>query len=144
MEADAVWHGAGDTAEACRLLEKAVRIYPASQEARERLAELYIRGERFLEGRSQYEQLRHPPEWPLITYLAAIAAYRLARFDQAGTLARLFVRTAGRIPELALARTHARKLAHSCKTLASRPRDPHGEAPLPRPLPRAPRRTEAR
>jgi superfamily II DNA or RNA helicase len=139
MEADAVWHGAGDAAEACRLLEKAVRIYPASQEAHERLAELHIRADRFAAGLSHYEQLAHPPEWPGITYLAAIAAYRLSRFDQAGTLARLFVRTAAKIPELAQARTHARQLAHSCKTLASRTRNANDEAPVPR----APRQTEA-
>jgi superfamily II DNA or RNA helicase len=131
MESDA-WRGAGDAAEACRLLEKAVRIYPASQEAHLRLAELHIRADRFIEGLSHYDRLDHPSEWPFITYLAAIAAYRLARFDQAGTLARLFVRSAAKIPQLAHARTHARQLAHSCKTLASRPRGPNPQAPQPK------------
>jgi superfamily II DNA or RNA helicase len=139
MDADAVWHGAGDAAEACRLLEKAVRIYPASQEAHERLAELYIRGDRFLEGLSQYEQLSRLPEWPVITYLAAIAAYRLSRFDQAGTLARVFLRTAAKIPALAQARTHARQLVKLCKTFSNRMPGPNS----PPPGPPAYRRTEA-
>jgi Flp pilus assembly protein TadD len=50
MQADVLWRGAGDAGEALRLLEKAVRIYPASQEVHERLAELHIRNGRFLES----------------------------------------------------------------------------------------------
>jgi predicted Zn-dependent protease len=87
MQAEAVWHGAGDVAEARRLLEKAVKIHPGSHDAHERLAELHIRSDRFLEGITHYEQLTRPPEWPQLTYMAAIAAYRLGRFDQARTLA---------------------------------------------------------
>ncbi len=132
MEAEAMWHGVGDVDEARRLLEKAVKIHPASHEAHERLAELHIRGDRFLEGLSHYEQLTRPPEWPQLTYMAAIAAYQLARFDQARTLAQLFLQTAGRSPELRPARTHARQLADSCKTLARRARTSGREGPLPR------------
>lgn len=132
MQADAMWHGAGDVAQACRLLEKAVRIHPESQDVHERLAELHIRSDRFLEGISHYEQLTRPPEWPLLTYMAAVAAFRLGRFDQARTLAQLFLRTARHDPELKPARAHARQLADSCKTLARRSRasSSDGFAPL--------------
>lgn len=120
MEADALWYGTRDVDQAGRLLEKAVRIHPTSHEARERLAELYIRGNRWLEGLAHYEQLTRPPEWPQVTYMAAVAAYRVARFDQARTLAQLFLRASSRISELEPARAHARQLADACKTLARR------------------------
>ena len=118
MQADALWYGTRDVDQARRLLEKAVKIHPASQEAHERLAELHIRGDRLSEGLAHYEQLIRPPEWPQVTYMAAIAAYRLVRFEQARALAQLFLRTSNRTPELKAARTHARQLADACKTLA--------------------------
>jgi superfamily II DNA or RNA helicase len=121
IQADAVWYGNRDVDQARRLLEKAVRIHPASQDAHERLAELHIRGDRLVEGLAHYEQLSRPPEWPQVTYMATVAAYRLARFEQARTLAQLFLRTSSRTPELKAARTHARQLADACKTLARRP-----------------------
>jgi superfamily II DNA or RNA helicase len=120
MQADALWYGTRDVDQARWLLEKAVRIHPASQEAHERLAELHIRSDRLVEGLAHYEQLTRPPEWPQVTYMTAVAAYRLARFEQARTLAQLFLRTSSRAPELKAARTHARQLADACKTLARR------------------------
>jgi superfamily II DNA or RNA helicase len=122
MEAEALWYRLGDVDEARRLLEKAVRIHPGSHEAHERLAELYIRSDRFLEGLAHYEQLTRPPQWPQITYLAAVAAYRLARLEQARALAQLFLRTAGRSSQLRPVRLHARQIANSCRTLARRRR----------------------
>ena len=120
MQADALWYGNRDVDQARSLLEKAVRIHPASQEAHERLAEIHIRDDRLVEGLAHYEQLSRQPEWPQVTYMATVAAYRLARFAQARTLALLFLRTSGRAPELKAARTHARQLADACKTLARR------------------------
>ncbi len=120
MQADAVWYANRDIDQARRLLEKALRIHPASQDAHERLAELLIRGDRLVEGLAHYEQLSRPPEWPQVTYLATVAAYRLARFAQARMLAQLFLRTSSRTPELKTARTHARQLADVCKALARR------------------------
>ncbi|MBI3050205.1 MAG: DEAD/DEAH box helicase family protein [Acidobacteria bacterium] len=120
LQADALWYGTRDLDQARWLLEKAVRIHPTSQEAHERLAELHIRGDRFVEGLAHYEQLTRPPGWPQVTYMAAVAAYRLARFEHARTLAQLFLRASSHTPELKAARTHARQLADACKTLARR------------------------
>jgi superfamily II DNA or RNA helicase len=121
MQADALWHGSRDVDQARRLLEKAVRIHPGSHDAHERLAELYIRADRLVEGLAHYEDLSRPPDWPQVTYMAAVAAYRLARFAQARVLAQLFLRTTDKsLPELQPARTHARQLADACKTLARR------------------------
>jgi superfamily II DNA or RNA helicase len=119
-QADRVWFLTRDIEQRRRLLEKAIRIHPASQEAHERLAELHILGDRFVEGLAHYDQLSREPEWPKVTYLAAVAAYRLARFDQARTLAQLFVRTTIHIPELNAARAHARQLVDACKNLTRR------------------------
>src|SRR5438552_6929365 len=120
MEADALRDLSGDLDAARRLLEKALRIHPGSQEAHERLAELHIRCDQFLEGLSHYEQLTRAPQWPQLTYLAAVAAYRLARLDQARALALLFLRTAGRNSQLKPVRMHARQIAASCRTLTRR------------------------
>jgi superfamily II DNA or RNA helicase len=131
LQADAMWRGAGDLAEARRLLEKAVRIRPGFQDAHERLAELDIRSQRFLEGISHYEQLTRPPDWPQLTYMAAVAAYQLGRFDQARTLARLFLQTARNYPELKAARADARQLRDRCKALARQNRAPSHETLAP-------------
>ena len=100
MQADAAWHDAGDVGEAERLLEKAVRLHPGSQEAHEHLAELHIRGDRLIEGLAHYDRLTRPPEWPPLTYLASWAAYRVGRFAAAGSLARVFLRASRGLPEL--------------------------------------------
>jgi superfamily II DNA or RNA helicase len=108
---------AADAAEARRLLEKALRVHPRSHDAHERLAELDIRSGRLLEGLQHYEQLSRPPEWPQVTFMAAVAAYKLARFERAHALAQAFLRTAGKARELKPLRAHARRLANSCKAL---------------------------
>src|SRR5437899_2135278 len=74
LQADTIWHGAGDLTETRRLLAKALRIHPGSQAVHERLAELDIRDGRPIEGLQHYDQLIRPPEWPQLTYMAAVAA----------------------------------------------------------------------
>jgi SNF2 family DNA or RNA helicase len=51
-----------------------------------------------------------------------VAAYRLARLDQARALALVFLRTARKISRLRPARIHARQIADSCRTLTRRTR----------------------
>jgi superfamily II DNA or RNA helicase len=119
-QAEYMWHGARDLDQARQLLEKAVRINPSSHDAHERLAELNFRADRFAEGFAHYEQLSRPPDWPQVTYMAAVAAYRLARFEQAHTLAQRFLQTSSRAPELKATRSHARQLAAVCKTQTRR------------------------
>ena len=122
MQADAIWRGAGDLTETRRLLAKALRIHPGSQAVHERLAELDIRDGRLIEGLEHYDQLTRPPEWPQLVYMAAVAAYRVGRFEQARTLAQWFRRMAGRSPELAPLRAHAGQLAKSSKAQGRRAR----------------------
>jgi superfamily II DNA or RNA helicase len=119
-EAEDAWHGAGDLDEARRLLEKALRIHPGSQEAHAGLADLHIRANRFAEGYSHYERLTDPTQWPHLTYMAALAAYQLARFDQAHALATLFLRLADGDPELERIRDHAQQIADSAQVWSRR------------------------
>ena len=120
MEAEAAWHDAGDRDEARRLLAKALRIHPGSQEAHAGLADLDIRAGRFAEGFSHYERLVAPTQWPHLVYMASLAAYQLARFDQAHTLAMLFLRLADGDPELEPIRAQARQIADTAKAWARR------------------------
>ena len=140
-EAEAAWHGAGDLDEARRLLEKALRIHPGSQEAHAGLADLHFRAHRFAEGFSHYERLADPTEWPHLAYLASLAAYQLARFDQAFALAKLFLRLADGDPGLEPIRVHARQIAQSAQVLARRrpaptPRGTSARRAVPEPLDR--------
>jgi len=127
-EADAIRH-VGDVGEARRLLEKVLRIHPRSQDAHERLADLDFRSGRLLEGLGHYEQLTGPV-WPGLTYLAAVAAYRLDRFEQARSLAQQFVRFAGRAPELKDARAHAKQLVDDCRKRLRTPPASSSSRPL--------------
>jgi superfamily II DNA or RNA helicase len=126
-EADAVMSISRDRETACRLLEKALRIHPTSPDAHERLAELYIGAGLLAEGLAHFQRLTRAPEWPHVTYLAAAAAYQLGRFDEAGTLAQMFLRASRlavrgtyRGVDVSAAREHARRIASTARALVRR------------------------
>jgi len=132
MEAEAAWHEAGDREAARRLLEKALRIHPGSQEAHAGLADLDIRAGRFAEGFSHYERLVDPTQWPHLVYMASVAAYQIARFDEAHALAKEYLRLADGDPELEGIRSQAHQIADSARALARRKPAPTPAEPAPR------------
>jgi superfamily II DNA or RNA helicase len=129
MQAEAAWHGAGDREEARRLLEKALRIHPGSQQAHAGLADLDIRAGRFADGFSHYERLVDPAPWPHLVHMASVAAYQLARFDRAHALAKQFLRLADGDPELEPIRAQAHQIADSARALARRKPEPNPVEP---------------
>jgi superfamily II DNA or RNA helicase len=142
-EADAAWNQR-DYEHARRLLEKILHIRPNHRTAHERLAELHFAAGRSEAGLTHYDRLSQPPEWPVLTYQAAVANARLARFDRSRPLLDEFLKATSRQPELKplrasaralrqqwgrLARQHAARAAQG--TQVSTPPDPNGQLELP-------------
>ena len=71
-DADAAWNQR-DYEHAQRLLEKILHIRPNHRTAHERLAELHFAAGRSEAGLTHYDRLSQPPEWPVLTYQAAVA-----------------------------------------------------------------------
>ena len=112
-EAQWAWDG-GDVPTARRLLDKLLRVRPNHQRAHEHLAELHFAAGRFEEGLAHYERLLQPPEWPPLSYQAAVASFRAGRFDRCRTLIDEFVRQTRRRPEFKLLRAMARTVRQEC------------------------------
>lgn len=143
-DADAAWNQR-DYEHARRLLEKILHIRPNHRTAHERLAELHFTAGRSEAGLTHYDCLSQPPEWPVLTYQAAVANARLARFDRSGPLLDEFLKATSRQPEFKplrasaralrqewarLARQHAARAAQSPPTVSTLP-DPNGQLELP-------------
>ena len=77
------------------------------------------------------ERLVDPTKWPHLVHMASVAAYQLARFDQAHTLAKQFLGLSADDPELERMRAQARVLADSARTRARRKPAPSPVEPLP-------------
>ncbi len=143
-DADAAWNQR-DYEHARRLLEKILHIRPNHRTAHERLAELHFTAGRSEAGLTHYDRLSQPPEWPVLTYQAAVANARLARFDRSRSLLDAFLKATSRQPEFKPLRANARALRqewarlarqHAARAAQSPPRvstspDPDGQLELP-------------
>ncbi len=132
-DADAAWNQR-DYEHARRLLEKILHIRPNHRTAHERLAELHFTAGRSEAGLTHYDRLSQPPEWPVLTYQAAVANARLARFDRSRPLLDEFLKATSRQPEFKPLRASARALRQQWARLARQPaaraaRRPHGVSP---------------
>ena len=116
-DADAAWNQR-DYEDARRLLEKILHIRPNHRTAHERLAELHFSAGRSEEGLIHYDRLSQPPEWPVLTYQAAVANARLARFDRSRPLLDEFLRATSRQPDFKPLRASARALRQQWARLA--------------------------
>jgi tetratricopeptide (TPR) repeat protein len=116
-DADAAWNQR-DYEDARRLLEKILHIRPNHRTAHERLAELHFSAGRSEEGLTHYDRLSHPPEWPVLTYQAAVANARLARFDRSRPLLDEFLKATSRQPEFKPLRASARALRQQWARMA--------------------------
>src|SRR5205823_6293398 len=94
-----------------RLLEKILKIRPNHPEALELIADTCFRLERFDEGLAYYERLRDPPDWPLVTYAAAVAALKTGRLEQCKTWIAEFLEETRGDKEYTENRRAARELA---------------------------------
>ena len=72
----------GDLEGCLELLEKVLRIRPHFADALEWAAQICFQRERSREGLDYYERLREGPSWPPLTFLAAMAAWKLGRTSQ--------------------------------------------------------------
>ena len=112
-EAEWAWDD-GDAEKARRLLDKILRIRPNHQAAHEHLAELHLASGRFEEGLAHYERLSRPPDWPPLTYQAAVACFRAGRLDRCRSLIDEFLGQARRLPQFQQLRATARILRQEC------------------------------
>ena len=120
FEADMAWDLDQDPDRARQFLEKALRLRPSHTEARERLADLLFETGRDDEGLAHYAQLSRPPDRPPLVHMAAVAAWRLGRFEPAAALLRQFLdQTRGARPLQPL-RKAARSLLAECNKEARR------------------------
>ena len=126
-----------DREQARQLLEKILRIRPSHHAAHERLAELDFAAKRFEAGLAHYENLSQPPEWPVLTYHAAVAHARMGRFDRGRPLLDEFLKSTSRQPEFGQLRAIARSLRREWAKLARKEAargarlTDTGQAPLP-------------
>jgi superfamily II DNA or RNA helicase len=116
-DADAAWNQR-DYEHARRLLEKILHIRPNHRTAHERLAELHFAAGRSEAGLTHYDRLSQPPEWPVLTYQAAVANARLARFDRTRPLLDAFLKVTRRQPEFEPLRASARAIRQQWARLA--------------------------
>ena len=107
-----------DHEHARQLLEKILRIRPNHHAAHERLAELDFAAGRFEAGLAHYHNLSQPPEWPVLTYHAAVANARMGRFDRGRPLLDEFLRSTSRQPEFGQLRANARSFRREWAKLA--------------------------
>jgi superfamily II DNA or RNA helicase len=99
-----------DLDRAQRLLERIVRIRPNHRDAHERLAELHFTAGRPDAGLAHYQRLSQGPEWPPVTYMAAVAHGRLGQFAEGCQLLDEFLRETAGQAEFSPLRTTARTL----------------------------------
>ena len=120
FEAGVAWDLEQDTDRARQLLEKALRLRPSHTEARERLAELLFQTGRDDDGLAHYAQLSRPTDWPPLVHMAAVAAWRLGRFESAAALLRQFLDQTRGVRPLQPSRRAARTLLAECRKEARR------------------------
>jgi superfamily II DNA or RNA helicase len=107
-----------DHEHARQLLEKILRIRPNHHAAHERLAELDFAAGRFEAGLAHYHSLSQPPEWPVLTYRAAVANARMGRFDRSRSLLDEFLKSTSRQSEFGQLRANARSFRREWAKLA--------------------------
>jgi SNF2 family DNA or RNA helicase len=111
MDAELAWDER-DFAAALRSLEKVLKIRPGHVDALEFSIETCFKLGRLQEGLSRYDKLREAPSRPLITYDAAVAAWRLGRLDRCKELADDFLDATRRLKEFRDWRGQAHELVN--------------------------------